>query len=89
MKLAVFWVVAPCSLVERLYNPEDSHLRTLRREKLKSYYGSHNNRLVSRKTCPSGEIEDQPKPLSHKEHVRLFLFHGNTFYNWGCLPSPT
>jgi hypothetical protein len=71
MKMAVFWVVAPCSLVEdyrrfrgvcclllialmmeavstsemsvnfyqtiRRYNPEDSHLRTHRRENLKSY----------------------------------------------------
>jgi hypothetical protein len=32
MKMAVFWVVAPCSLVEiyqttRRYNPEDSHFR--------------------------------------------------------------
>jgi hypothetical protein len=69
--MAVFWVVAPCSLVEvyqrsvsrgaarlialmmvaartsetlvnfyqttRLYNPEDSHLRTHRHENLKSY----------------------------------------------------
>jgi hypothetical protein len=60
--MAVFWVVAPCSLVEiyqfialmmeaarssetlvsfyqttRRYNPEDSHLRTNRRENLKSY----------------------------------------------------
>jgi hypothetical protein len=55
--MAVFWVVAPCSLVEvyqrfrgpcclhhqgdrpdgRQYNPEDSHLRTHRRENLKSY----------------------------------------------------
>jgi hypothetical protein len=70
MKIAVFWVVAPCSLVEvyqrfrgpcclhhqgdevartsetlvnfyqttRRYNPEDSHLRTHRRENLKSYF---------------------------------------------------
>jgi hypothetical protein len=68
MKIAVFWVVAPCSLVEvnnvsevlaasiiraialmtsetlvnfyqttQCYNPEDSHLRTHRRENLKSY----------------------------------------------------
>jgi hypothetical protein len=69
LKMAVFWVVAPCSLVEvyrpfrgayclhhqgdeaartavilvnfyqttRRYNPEDSHLRTHRRENLKSY----------------------------------------------------
>jgi hypothetical protein len=62
--MAVFWVVATCSLVEvyqrfrgpcclhhegdetmvnfyqttRRYNPEDSHLRTHRRENLKSYY---------------------------------------------------
>jgi hypothetical protein len=36
MKMAVFWVVAPCSLVE-VYHPEDSHLRTDRRENLKSY----------------------------------------------------
>jgi hypothetical protein len=48
--MAVFWVVAPCSPVEvyrrfrgpcyqttRRYNPEDSHLRTHRRENLKSY----------------------------------------------------
>jgi hypothetical protein len=34
MKMAVFWVVAPCSLVEVL---EDSHLRTHRHENLKSY----------------------------------------------------
>jgi hypothetical protein len=58
VKMAVFWVVAPCSLVEvalmmeaartsetlvnfcqttRRYNPEYSHLRTHRRENLKSY----------------------------------------------------
>jgi hypothetical protein len=56
--MAVFWVVAPCILVEALmmeaartsetlvnfyqttrrYNPEDSHLRTHRRENLKSYF---------------------------------------------------
>jgi hypothetical protein len=63
-KMTVFWVVAPCSLVEvfqrsiiaqlmeaartsetlvklyqttRLYNPEDSHLRTHCRENLKSF----------------------------------------------------
>jgi hypothetical protein len=34
MKMAVFWVAAPCSLVEvyqttRRYNPQDSHLHTL------------------------------------------------------------
>jgi hypothetical protein len=68
-KTAVFWVVAPCSLVEiyqrfrgralmmeaartsetlvnfyqttRRYNPEDSHLRTHRRENLKSYTVFH------------------------------------------------
>jgi hypothetical protein len=34
MKMAVFWVAAPCN---RRYNPEDSHLRTHRRENLKSY----------------------------------------------------
>jgi hypothetical protein len=54
-KMAVFWVVAPCSLVEVYqrfrgpcclhhqgdrYNPEDSHLRTHRRENLKSYLES-------------------------------------------------
>jgi hypothetical protein len=63
IKMAVFWVVAPCSLVDssarlialmmeaartsetlvnfyqttRRYNPEESHLRTHRRENLKSY----------------------------------------------------
>jgi hypothetical protein len=39
-KMAVFWVVAPCSLVEvyQRFNPEDSHLRTHRRENLKSYF---------------------------------------------------
>jgi hypothetical protein len=50
LEMAVFWVVAPCSLVE-IYQrfrgpcclhhqggrPEDSHLRTNRRENLKSY----------------------------------------------------
>jgi hypothetical protein len=52
-KMAVFWVVAPCSLMmeaartsetlvnyyqtTRRYNPEDSHLHTHRRENLKSY----------------------------------------------------
>jgi hypothetical protein len=59
--MAVFWVVAPCSLVKvyhqalmmeaartsetlvnvnqttRRYSPEDSYLRTRRRENLKSY----------------------------------------------------
>jgi hypothetical protein len=48
--MAVFWVVAPCSLIEvyqrfrgptRRYNPEDSHLRTHRRENLKSYLNRH------------------------------------------------
>jgi hypothetical protein len=43
IKMAVFWVVAPCSLVfyqtTRCYNPEDSHLHTHRRENLKSYLG--------------------------------------------------
>jgi hypothetical protein len=49
--MADFWVVAPCSIVDftdvsevlasiiqttRLYNPEDSHLHTRRRENLKS-----------------------------------------------------
>jgi hypothetical protein len=29
--MAVFWVVAPCNLVE-VYHPEDSHLRSLCRE---------------------------------------------------------
>jgi hypothetical protein len=33
LKIAVFWVVAPCSC----YNPEDSNLHTHRRENLKSY----------------------------------------------------
>jgi hypothetical protein len=50
--MAVFWVVVPCSLAARTsetlvnfyqttrrYNPEDSHLRTYRRENLKSYSG--------------------------------------------------
>jgi hypothetical protein len=52
--MAVFWAVAPCSLVEvyqrfrgpcclhhqtiQCDNPEDSHLRTHRRENLKSYF---------------------------------------------------
>jgi hypothetical protein len=60
--MAVFWLVAPCSLVEvyqrflmmeaartsgtlvnfhqttRRYSPEDNHLRTHRRQNLKSYY---------------------------------------------------
>jgi hypothetical protein len=64
-KTAVFWVVAPCNLVEvyqaastfyqttRRYNPEDSHLRTHRRENLKSYlatFSGHSlggNRVLS------------------------------------------
>jgi hypothetical protein len=47
MKAAVFWVVTPCSLVEvslkrrktlpDCNDPEDSHLYTSRREKLKSH----------------------------------------------------
>jgi hypothetical protein len=58
-KMAVFWVVAPCSLVEvarkveavrssetavnvyqttRRCNPEDNHLRTYRREDLKTLF---------------------------------------------------
>jgi uncharacterized ion transporter superfamily protein YfcC len=50
MKMAIFWVVAPCSLVKVYlyfyqttwrYNPEDSHLRTNRRENLKSYEQNH------------------------------------------------
>jgi hypothetical protein len=44
--MVVFWVVAPCSLIEevnfyqttRRYKPEDSHLRIHRRENLKSYF---------------------------------------------------
>jgi hypothetical protein len=35
-KMAVFWVVAPSSLVDWHYNPQDSHLRTHHRENLKS-----------------------------------------------------
>jgi hypothetical protein len=57
MKMAVFWVVAPCRVITLMmeaarasetlvnfyqttwcYNPEDSHLRTHRRENLKSYF---------------------------------------------------
>jgi hypothetical protein len=43
-KMAVFWVVAPCNLVNvylaaRRYNPEDSHLRT-QTSNLKSYLQS-------------------------------------------------
>jgi hypothetical protein len=54
-EMTVFWVVAPCSLVEvyqrfrgpcclhhqgaRCYNPEDSHLHTHRRENFRSYLG--------------------------------------------------
>jgi hypothetical protein len=61
MKMAVFWVVAPCSLgvalmmeaartserlvnfyqTTRRYNPDASHLRTHRRENLKSYLIPH------------------------------------------------
>jgi hypothetical protein len=52
IKMAVFWVVAIALMIEaartsetlvhfyqttRRYNPEDSHLRTHRRENLKSY----------------------------------------------------
>jgi hypothetical protein len=44
MKMAVFWVVALCSLVDvyfyqstRRYNPEDNPLCTHHRENLKSY----------------------------------------------------
>jgi hypothetical protein len=53
LKMAVFWVVAPCALMmeaastseasvnfhqtTRRYNPEDSHLHTRRRENLISY----------------------------------------------------
>jgi hypothetical protein len=52
--MAVFWVAAPCSL----YNPEDSHLRTHRRENLKSYrdkknYGYEDSQVVP--AYPSGE----------------------------------
>jgi hypothetical protein len=46
-KMAVFWVVAPCRLVEVYQrfrgpscNPEDSHLRTHRRENLKPLLSS-------------------------------------------------
>jgi hypothetical protein len=53
IKMAVFWTVAPCSLVEVYqrfrgpcclhhqgdrYNPEDSHPHTHRLDNLKSYY---------------------------------------------------
>jgi hypothetical protein len=45
LKVAVFWVVAPCSQVyllqiyqtTRCYKPLDRHLHTHRRENLKSY----------------------------------------------------
>jgi hypothetical protein len=49
MKMAVFWVVAPCSLVEvtQRYNPEDSHLRTHRRENLKSYLLTHHLKICN------------------------------------------
>jgi hypothetical protein len=46
--MAIFWVVAPCSLVD-FYNPEDSHLRTHRRENLKSYLIKSVNMLIDRK----------------------------------------
>jgi hypothetical protein len=73
MKMAVFWVVAPCSLVAlmmeaartsetlvnfyqitRRYNLKDSHLRTHRRENLKSYilivrFDSHQSQLVGKR----------------------------------------
>jgi hypothetical protein len=35
--MTVFWDVAPCSLVEHPIIPEESHLRTRRRENLKSH----------------------------------------------------
>jgi hypothetical protein len=57
MNIAVFWVVAPCSLVEvyqttRCYNPEDSNLQPNERFiflKLQPYKGSrpHNERQLS------------------------------------------
>jgi hypothetical protein len=50
--MAVFWIVAPCSLVER-YNPEDSHLRTNRRENLKSQL---NPSLTSTETRHVGRL---------------------------------
>jgi hypothetical protein len=43
LKMAVFWVVAPCRLIRVYlstgsYNPEDGHMHTDRRENLKSYW---------------------------------------------------
>jgi hypothetical protein len=41
-KMAIFWVLAPRNFYQttRRYNPEDSHLRTLRRENLKFFFYS-------------------------------------------------
>jgi hypothetical protein len=88
--MAVFWVVAPCSLVEvyqrfrgpcclaialmmeaartsetlvnfyqttRRYNPEDNHLRTHRRENLKSY------KFTSDKTEKTSTLNVESSPL--------------------------
>jgi hypothetical protein len=57
-KIAVFWVIAPCSLAEvqvnfyqitRRYNPEDSRFRTHRRENLKSYWSNYRHRHLCSK----------------------------------------
>jgi hypothetical protein len=66
LKMAVFWVVAPCSLVEvyqrfkgpccrhhqsdELLIPEASHLRTHRRENLKSYLVSLKSAVQQKRT---------------------------------------
>jgi hypothetical protein len=51
MKMAAFWVVVPCSLVEvyqttRRNNPEDKHLHTRSRENLKSHKIKHRDRVT-------------------------------------------
>jgi hypothetical protein len=79
LKIAVFWAVAPCSLVEvyqrfrgpcclhhqttRCYNPEDRHLRTHRRENLKSYHSVVSCSLE--KISYSIELVGDRQPVCH------------------------
>jgi hypothetical protein len=64
--MAIFWVVAPCSLVNfyqttRRYNPEDSHLSTHRRENLRSY-------------LTIAALIDSPALRLHLQYLRFVFF---------------
>jgi hypothetical protein len=84
--MAVFWVVAACSLVEvyrrfrgpcclHHHNPEDSHLRTHRRENLKSYLLS---RLVFK-------IHKHKYKSKYSQHVlSRYRWPSGLRFTWSC-----